>query len=535
MGQISRRNFLFKMTAAGVAINMPWYGSVRGETVLPDNVRRYHVSMQKEAWENDPELLGLIREAGVTDVWMGSFLQGKWFHIPDELKKAADFLRTEGFNPHVLTVPLGHPGNALDPDDPSLSNLKSSWKNACTYDGKMYSGTSIHDPVVKDNVNAVKQLAAKGFDKLFLDDDFRLARFPGQIGGCFCDECKNDFLSKYGYTDADWTDLLNAVRERNPVKVLRSWTEYNCDKEYEMFRAMQNATPDMQIGIMVMYLGSEKAGIALDKYRNSLFRVGEEHFSDQSFGSVKGKTDELYSSLFHMRFARPELAFSETTSYPAAALSPKNIAAKLNVSLISDVRNTMFMSGLPPLPADRWPVLKPVMKKNAGLHRYIAGHKPAGPFKHYYGWDSRLVGRDRPYSLFLASGIPFEVVDEITESGWIFLSDEDAKSVSEDRLRAKSRNLVVRKSSGLRNENFIPVDENLNEIFTFKRQIILKLKDIPFVEGDIPVVFSWYPTAKKAVLWNVNEKRVTFRVRLNNRIIKKVDVEGLDVEIIEVR
>ncbi len=523
------------MSLAGAAVNLPFGFNIFGHEKIYLPVRRFHVSLQQEAWEKDPELLGLMREARVTDIWMASFLQGEWFHTPDELKRSAFFLKDEGFNPHVLTVPLGHPGNALDPDDPSWSEKRSIWKNACSFDRKIYSGTSIHKPVVKDNIVAVKRLATKGFDKLFLDDDFRLARFPGQIGGCFCDDCKNDFLNKYGYGESDWELLLNAVTERNPVKILRSWTEYNCDKLYSMYKAMQNAAPGMQIGIMVMYLGSEKAGIALDKYRDSLFRVGEEHFNDQSFGTVKGKTDELFSSLFHMRFARPELAFSETTSYPSAALSAKNIAAKLNISLISDVRNTMFMSGLQPFPSDRWPVLSPAMKKSAELHRYIAGHKPAGPFKHFYGTYSRLVGKDRPYSLFLASGLPFEVVNVLPETGWVFLSDEDARAVTENRLKAKRRNLVVRKSSNLKHESFIPVEENMNEIFTLKRQIIPELKNIPYADGDVPVVFAWYPTAGKALVWNVNKERVTFRIRLNKRTIKKVKVNGLDVEMISIK
>ena len=535
MTDISRRKFLYRITAAGIAVNMPWWnGKIKGENTFQDNVRRYHVSMQKEAWENNPELLGLIRDAGVTDVWMGSYLQGKWFHTPDELKVAADYLRSEGFNSHVLTVPLGHPGNAIDPDNPSLSELKLGWKNACTYDGKLYTGTSIHPPVTIDNVEAVKQLAAKGFDKLFLDDDFRLAQTPGQIGGCFCDDCKSDFLRKYGYNQADWDELLNAVKERNPVKVLRSWTEYNCDKEYTMYRAMQDATPGMQIGIMVMYLGSEKAGIALDKYRDSLFRVGEEHFGDRGFGTVKGKTDELFSSLFHMRFARPELAYSESTSYPADALSAKNMAAKLNISLISDVRNTMFMSGLPPLPSDRWSVLEPAMKKSAELHKQIAGHKPAGPFKHFYGWDSRLVGRDRPFSMFLATGIPFEVVDEITDNGWIFLSNEDAKGVAEGRVSSTAKNLIVRQGLDVEHKSFVTVDENMEELFRIKRDVVKSLKNVPYVEGDIPVVFAWYPTVKKALVWNVNENRQVFRIRYNNKIINSVELEGLDVALVQI-
>ena len=533
MKNITRRSFLHRVSMASVAVTMPlWPGEIFAMGNADPGIRRYHVSLQQDAWQKDPALLDLIRRAGVTDVWMASYLQGKWFHTPEELKSAAVFLEKRGFKAHVLTVPLGHPGNAIDENDSSWSEKKGTWKNACTYDGKLYSGTSIHEPVIRDNVKAVKALAEKGFDKLFLDDDFRLARFPGQIGGCFCSDCKRDFLKRYGYGEPEWSELLNDVMLRNPSKVLQTWVEYNCDKEYDMFRAMQDAAPGMEIGIMVMYLGSEKAGIALDKYRDTLFRVGEEHFNDKSFGTVKGKTDELFSSLFHRRFARPELSFSETTSYPADALSARNMAAKLNVSLLSDVRNTMFMSGLPPLPADRWDVLAPAMKKNAELHRQIVGHKPQGPFKHFYGWDSRMVGTDRPFSLFLASGIPFEVVDEPPHDGWVFLSDEDARGVSEGRIKAKG-NVVARKSSKIKGDIFITMDETPADIFAFKKRIISRLKDVPFVEGEIPVVFAWYPTAGKALLWNVNEEPKRYKIRLNDKVLMIVDVAGLDVEMVK--
>ncbi len=137
-----------------------------------------------------------MKDAGISDVWMSSYLQGKWYHTPKELSKSADFLESNGFNAHVLTVPLGHPGNAIDPSDGSWSEKKQSWKNACDYDGSLYSGTSIHSPIVEDNIKAHKLLAAEGFDVLFLGDDFRLAKYPGTIGGCFCDDCKNEFLQK---------------------------------------------------------------------------------------------------------------------------------------------------------------------------------------------------------------------------------------------------------------------------------------------------------------------------------------------------
>jgi len=493
-----------------------------------NSIRRFHVSLQPEAWIEKPELIGILRSVGVTDIWMASFLQGRWYHSAKELREYADYLKSEGFSPHALSVPLGHPGNALDPTNKSLSATKENWKNACDFDGSLFSGTSIHSPVIEENIDAVTLLANEGFDTLFLDDDFRLAKYPGKIGGCFCDECKNEFLNIYDYSSEDWKVLIESLANRNPSKVLRSWIDYICDKEYNMFSSLQKAAPQMQIGIMVMYLGAEKAGIALDRYKDVPFRVGELMFDDKSFGSVKGKTDELFSALFHRRFVKSELAYSESTTYPADALSAKNMAAKLMVSLFSDVRNTMFMSGLQPFHIDYWETLAPVMKKSAQLHEEITGHKQRGPFKHFWGWDSRLVGEDKPFSLFLASGIPFEVIDDVTNDGWIFLSNEDAKSVMEGRVLAKNDNLVVRKNSDAESEIFILLDEALDDVFAFKTRIIPTLKNIPYVDGDSPVIFSWYPTAGKALLWNINEEQQKFTIKRNGEILKSVLVNSLD-------
>ena len=179
--------------------------------------------------------------------------------------------------------------------------------------------------------------------------------------------------------------------------------------------------------------GAEKAGIRLADYRDVPFRVGELMFDDGSFAPVKGKTNELFSALFHRRFARPELAYSETTAYPANRLSAKNMAAKLAVSTISDVRNTMYMSGLTAFPREHWQTLGPAMKRHAELHRKIAGHAARGPLKHFWGEASRYVGDDNPYSLFLATGIPFEVTAEPAADGFTFLSDADARNAGSFR------------------------------------------------------------------------------------------------------
>ncbi len=530
---ITRRHFINQLIISGAVLAN---GSLFSNSIFADlgntSVRRFHISLQAEAWLKNPELIKIMKNAGITDIWMGSYLQGKWFHTPRELRQSAEYLISKGFNPHVLTVPLGHPGNAIDPSDESWAKKKQTWKNACDFDGKLYSGTSIHTPVLEDNIKANKLLANEGFDILFLDDDFRLAKYPGKIGGCFCDECKNDFLNKYNYSSIEWEILIEAVKNREASKILRSWIDYICTKVYDMFNSLKKATPQMEIGIMVMYLGAEKAGIALDKYNNVPFRVGELMFNNKSFGKIKSKTDELFSSLFHRRFVEPELAYSETTTYPEDALSAKNMAAKLAISLLSDVRNTMFMSGINAFPINYWKTLAPAMKKNANIHKEIAGHKPNGPFKHFWGWDSRIVGMDKPFSLFLASGIPFEVIDKVSSDGWIFLSNEDAKSVVEGRISAKNKNLVVRNKTEATYDDFIRMDENLEDIFIFKKRIIPTLKNIPYVEGEVPVIFAWYPTAGKALLWNVNEQKQNYNIKRDGKVIYSQTIEGLDFALI---
>jgi hypothetical protein len=533
--KISRREFFFPFVASGLAL-----GSYKllGMTNTPirniTSFRRFHACISSQGWEDNPDLPSILINAGVTDIWMGAYFYGKWYRQPEELRKTANFLESKGFQVHLVNVPLGHPGDALGLDENTdyLATPPKHWKNSCTFDGQIYSGTSIHPPAVMENTKALKQLHGSGFKTVFLDDDFRVARMPGEIGGCFCNACKDEFLSKYGYGPSHWKDLIESLENRNPAQVLRSWVEHICDKETSMFHTLQDAAPEMQLGIMVMYLGSEKAGIALDQYGNVPFRVGEFMFDDQSFGSTKGKTDELFSVLFHRRFVGPELAYSETTAYPADALSANNMAAKLTISLIADVRNTMFMSGLNPIPSNYWETLSPAMQKSTQLHEAIAGHKLSGPFKHFWGWDNRLVGTDNPFSLFLASGIPFEVTEDITPEGWIFLSDEDARAVAEGRLNAKEKNLVIRKEAKVSGSHFIPMDESMSDLMKFKNKIIPKLNDTPYVGGEIPAVFAWYPTARKALLWNVTEKMQSYQIKRADLVLQTVSVDGLDVKLI---
>jgi hypothetical protein len=455
--------------------------------------RTYHVCLSPDALDADPDLLKVVQAAGVNAVWLPGFFYGYWPYSLDRIQTWRRRIEKLGMEAHVANVPLGHPGDSLGAMHGEVPlTPPRRWKMGVAADGRSFSGTSLHPPAVEENRAALRRLAGAGVRRVFLDDDFRLARSPGTIGGCFCDAHIQSFARRYGYSPAVKQELLDAVRGRNLTAVLRNWIGYQCDELTAAFRAIQAAAPQVRLGIMVMYLGAEKAGIRLADYRDVPFRVGELMFDDRSFAPVKGKTDELFSALFHRRFARPELAFSETTAFPSDKLSARNMAAKLAVSTLADVRNTMFMSGLTPFPRSHWETLGPAMRKQAAIHRRIAGHVPQGPFQHCWDEHSRMVGEDKPQSLFLASGIPFEV------------SPAPAATA---------------------------LPESLAGLYRWKRAMASKLHDIPYVEDDKPVVCAWYPGAHSVLLWNLSEGPETFSLVYRGSG-RRVSVSGLDTELL---
>ena len=205
------------------------------------------------------------------------------------------------------------------------------------------------------------------------------------------------------------------------------------------------------------------------------------------------------------------------------------MAAKLAVSTISDVRNTMYMSGLTAFPRGHWQTLGPAMKRHAELHRRIAGHVARGPLKHFWGEASRCVGDDDPYSLSLALGIPFETTGEPAADGFTFLSDADARSIVS--LHSPGTTFIARPQAGLPAES-CAIPESLGELFAWKRRVLPQLAEIPYVEGETPVVCAWYPTARAVLLWNLAEGREQLTLRCGETR-RSVAVDGLDVALIE--
>ncbi len=490
--------------------------------------RRYHLSLSCDAIEADPDLLGVVQSSGVSDVWLGGFLYGHWYYTPERLRVNLERIRRAGMAAHVVNVPLGHPGDSLGAHTSGMPLIPPpNWRPGTRIDDRTRWGTSLHAPATQENVAALRQLARIGVDRVFLDDDFRIAQSPGTIGGCFCTEHLEEFRQLHGYGPTMKDDLVDSIKGRRFVPIVRNWVDFWCDQLGACFRAQQAAASHRNLGIMVMYLGAEKAGIRLRDYSWVSFRVGEMMFSDRDFAPVKGKTDELFSALFHRRFVDPESAFSETTAFPADKLSAPNMAAKLATSTIADVRNTMFMSGITPFPRSHWSTLAPAMKKHAAIHRELAGHKPNGPYKHLWGERSRYVGDDHPFSLFLATGVPFEVVGDPPNEGWTFLSDADAGGLADAPIASRGTQFLSRLNvSGARQSH-----ESLPDLFRLKAELMPRLRRFPVVAEEKPVVCAWYPTARRALLWNLSEQHEDFTLEYAGQR-RRVEVAPLDVELV---
>jgi len=507
----TRRQWLGQTLASGLAVTalppLAWGGRDK---------RSFHVCQSPPVVEAQPELLEAVRRAGVSAVWLAGFFYGHRPYTDEQLRRARNRVEDAGMAAHLITVPLGHPGDSLgSTEDGFPLTPPRHWRVARRPDRSSFAGTSLHKPASEENSAALRQFRKLSFRRCFLDDDFRLARGPGVIGGCFCDEHRQEFLRLSGLPDHRWAELLDDVQARRLSPLLRSWLNYQCDALTASFR-LQSRAFDGELGVMVMYLGAEKAGIRLADYRRNLFRVGELMFGDSSFGPVKGKTDELFSVLFHRRFASPDRAYSESTAYPANTLSAANMAAKLVISTIADVRQTMFMSGLTPFPREHWATLGPAMSAQARLHNELAGHKPRGPLKHFWGEAERWVGDDRPFSLWLAMGVPFEVADTLPQDGCVFLSDYDARELAAQAPRTRAR-LFCRSSAPVRPVSAETTGETLAELFAIKRSMGRSLDAVPHVLEDEPAVCAWYPTAHKVLVWNLCDQPRTLTVALRNR------------------
>lgn len=293
--------------------------------------------------------LKLMSAAGVDTLWLSGYFYGRHDSDPEKLFRAKLRLEEQGFDTGVISLPVGHPGNSLNPDDPDLDlTIAKSWRYRVNHLGEnVYFCGCIDDQMIADNVDAARTYAQLGFTRHFFDDDLRLSNLDDSIHGCFCDGCIEKFNTLTGLR-LSRDDIARACGGAAGMEEIRAaWEQYNCDKLTGFMRATN--VPGMTSGIMVMFTGGRKHGISIPDIKKAvpdcIFRVGEYHFDDTKYGRPGAKEALSAGVREHLALIGENTAYSESTVFPAAALSPENLIDKIRLELSIGLRNIFLMSG----------------------------------------------------------------------------------------------------------------------------------------------------------------------------------------------
>ena len=291
----------------------------------------------------------LMKKAGVEHVWLMGYFYGRHESDPEEIYRARKRLLDEGFQTGIISLPVGHPGNSLNPDDDTLDlQIKNTWQYRIDRNGeKEYFISCINPEMTLDNRKAAEEYAQMGFTRHFFDDDLRLGNWGKKIQGCFCDKCIEKFNALHS-SAFDRALLRRAADEEKGLEeITRKWVKFNCDKLTAFMK--ETCVPGLQSGIMVMHMGDERHGISIPDIKKAvpdcLFRVGEMMFNDEAYNSAENREMLKEGVRKHLQLIGSNTAYSETTVFPAASMSVDNFLHRMNTEVELGLRNIFLMSG----------------------------------------------------------------------------------------------------------------------------------------------------------------------------------------------
>ncbi len=306
----------------------------------------YDISAREVMTNPDmPRRLQLMKQAGVENLWLFGYFYGHHESDPEQIFRAKQALESEGIHTGVLSLPVGHPGNSLNPDDPDLElAIHPEWQYRIDRRGqKEYFCACINETMIAHNRAAALEYAQMGFDRHFFDDDLRLGNWGSQVGGCFCDHCIGQFNRRMG--SAFTREQLVAAIDGDDA-VCEAWIQYGCDKVTGFMRDTQ--VPGVTSGIMVMHSGGRNHGISIPNIRAAvpgcLFRVGEAHFGED-YLTPEGQSSLESSVRSHLSLIGSNPAFSESTVFPPNAMKPEHWISKIRQEIRLGLRNIFLMSG----------------------------------------------------------------------------------------------------------------------------------------------------------------------------------------------
>ena len=293
-----------------------------------------------------PRRLQWMKRAGVEHLWLDGYFYGHHEADPEQIYRARQRIEEEGLQTGVISLPVGHPGNSLNPDDPTLDlAIHPEWHYRIDRHGQReYFISCINDVMTQHNLAAAKEYAQMGFARHFFDDDLRLGNWGPQVQGCFCDACIAAFNERAGLK-FDRAQLARTIDRDETVR--EAWIDYNCAKLTGFMR--ETDVPGMTSGIMVMHNGGREHGISIPDIRaavpDCMFRVGELHFDDAGFNAPGGRESLAGSVRNHLALIGGNPAYSESTVFPAAAMTPESWIEKIRLEISLGLRNIFLMSG----------------------------------------------------------------------------------------------------------------------------------------------------------------------------------------------
>ncbi|SFB45362.1 hypothetical protein SAMN05216312_108303 [Cohnella sp. OV330] len=472
-------------------------------------------------------LIENIKNAGIEKIWIAGFFSGKMVDI-EELKQAKAFAELHGLAVGAVTIPIGHPGNALNPDDPDLDlEIPEHWHYRIDINGQtVYYCGAIDKCLIEDNGKAAKQLRDAGFKEVFLDDDLRAGNFNEFIEGCYCDACVAEFNRAYGRRETRESLLVQMTQKRNAA-IMKDWVAFQCVKVTDVVKATD--IEGVQPGIMVMHFGDERHGIDIPSIReqmpHALFRVGEYQFNDTRFTAPHAKAEELLGILYHLSFIDKKYAYSESTIFPPRSLKAHNLVYKAKLAITAGLENVLFMSGTWVLDDSYWQAIADALPVLRELDRATADVPRAYPVHLAYGTHGAYAEAFVPTSLPLLAGMPVKAVraDQRGEGGELLLFFGDYRLGSEWQERLpRYKQVVFDQAAALKNNdileqlqltatNLVFWDEqatarpSADQISSLQRLVAEGSWDFPRIVDGNQIGLVWLKDSDKCILFNLLE------------------------------
>lgn len=472
------------------------------------------------------ELLLIMKVAGVDQFWLHGYFFGHMATPIPEMIQAKERLEAFGFEVAVINVPIGHPGNSANPDDPTLDfSLPVSWRYRIDRLGNpVYFCADIEAVMIEESAAAMHELKAAGFTQVLMDDDLRQGNWGAEIEGCYCEYCLAEFNEGWQHNETR-ESLGQRLDSIEITTELQDWVAFQCSKVTQYMSAM--AIPGIELGTMVMADGDERHGLDLAEIQAAVpdcfFRVGEHQFNDDTFGNPNGKSWEYISTLKHLNRIPRDKAYSETTVFPDRALTAENLVYKAKMALALGIPNIMVMSGLCVIQADYWAVWTEALDDMKKMDEQCYPTERVYPVHLLYGTHGVYQEPLYPSPLPVLSGLPVKPVraDESDGTGEILCVFGDYRLGEEwERHLSGYKQIILDLAAAKRNpdkvnnpqypqilawQHEVGAGTPLEEISLLRTLVVDHSWDFPWLSEGGQVGLVWLKEIQSVILFNMEE------------------------------